>query len=77
MSLPSPRIALYPLVYEDSEILSPFAQRFTDALRKVMPEWVFVDPLIVLERGKIDIGIINKGFHHLGLVVPVGQTVKK
>ncbi len=57
---PSGNVSVHPLIYEDSEMFSPFAIKFTEALIQAMPEWVFVDPILELEQPPLDIERINR-----------------
>ena len=64
---PNHPIAVQPVVFEDSEMISPFAMMFTQTLIQGMPEWVFVDPMLELEQPPLDINRINKDFPQLRL----------
>jgi hypothetical protein len=64
---PRERVLVHPLIYEDSEMISPFALKFTEALIHGMSEWVFVDPMLELKQPPIDIGRINRDLPPLRL----------
>ena len=64
---PRERVLVHPLIYEDSEMISPFALKFTKALIHGMPEWVFVDPMLELKQPPIDIDRINRDLPPLRL----------
>ncbi len=61
------RIVVNPLIYEDSEMFSPFAQKFTEVLLQEMPEWVFVDPILELKKPHIDTDELNRDYPSLRL----------
>ena len=58
---PNRKVSFYPLMYEDSEFISPFALKFTEVLTQEMPEWVFVDPMLELKQEPINIDRFNQG----------------
>ena len=64
---PNDSVAVHPLIYEDSEMISPFALKFTEALIQGLPEWVFVEPMLELEQTPIDIDTINRDLPPLRL----------
>lgn len=57
---PNHTVAVHPIVYKDSAIISPFARQFTIALMEGMPEWVFVDPIIEFKQHTLNLDKINQ-----------------
>ena len=71
------RASFYPLIYKDSEMISPFAQKFTNVLQELMPEWVFVDPMLELDQPPVNIDMINRNFPPLRLSASCWENGEK
>ena len=70
---PDNSVVVHPLIYQDSEMFSPFALKFTEALIQGMPEWVFVDPMLELKQPSIDIDTINQDLPPIRLSGSLGN----
>ena len=71
------RALFYPLMYKDSEMISPFAKKFTNVLQEQMPEWVFVDPMLELDQPPVNIDMINRNFPPLRLSASCWENGEK